>query len=118
MMEAGASPASFRAPAKSLQAVYGWLIARGGNIEVMVEEGRSMIEVKIIDSGIGTPDASMSRIFDRFYRAAPLDIEGTGLGLAIAKKIAERNSYVLSVSNRTDVRGVLAQVLIPLNDCA
>jgi signal transduction histidine kinase len=70
MMEAGASPASFRAPAKSLQAVYGWLIARGGNIEVMVEEGRSMIEVKIIDSGIGIPDASMSRIFDRFYRAA------------------------------------------------
>jgi two-component system, OmpR family, sensor kinase len=89
---------------------------RGGNIEVIVEEGSSTIEVKIIDSGIGIPDASLSRIFDRFYRAAPLDIEGTGLGLAIAKKIAERNRYVLSVSNRTDVRGVLAQVLIPLYD--
>jgi two-component system OmpR family sensor kinase len=63
---------------------------RGGNIEVMVEEGRSMIEVKIIDSGIGIPDASLSRIFDRFYRAAPLDIEGTGLGLAIAKRVAEK----------------------------
>jgi two-component system OmpR family sensor kinase len=58
----------------------------------------------------------LSRIFDRFYRAAPLDIEGTGLGLAIAKKVAERNKYVLSVSNRADdVRGVLAQVLIPLD---
>jgi two-component system, OmpR family, sensor kinase len=89
---------------------------RGGNIEVIVEQGRSVIEVRIIDSGIGIPDASLSRIFDRFYRAAPLDIEGTGLGLAIAKKVAERNKYVLSVSNRTDdVRGVLAQVLIPLD---
>jgi two-component system OmpR family sensor kinase len=75
-----------------------------------------MVEVRIIDSGIGIPDASLSRIFDRFYRAAPLDIEGTGLGLAIAKKIAERNSYVLSVSDSTDVRGILAQVLIPLDD--
>jgi two-component system OmpR family sensor kinase len=89
---------------------------RGGNIGVIVEEERSMIGVKIIDSGIGIPDAALSRIFDRFYRAAPLDIEGTGLGLAIAKRIAERNRYVLSVSNRTDGRGVLAQVLIPLND--
>jgi hypothetical protein len=37
------------------------------------------------------------------------------LGLAIASKIAERNRFDLSVANRTDGKGVLAEVLMPLS---
>lgn len=88
----------------------------GGDVEVRVEQRGSTLEVRVVDSGIGIPSESIPRVFDRFYRAAPLDIEGTGLGLAIAKKIAERNGYSLMISNRTDARGVLAQVLIPCGD--
>jgi two-component system, OmpR family, sensor kinase len=88
----------------------------GGDVEVRVEQTDSALEVRIFDSGIGIPSESISRVFDRFYRAAPPDIEGTGLGLAIAKKVAERNGYTLTISNRTDVRGVLARVLIPCDD--
>jgi len=88
---------------------------RGGNVEVSIERACSNARVAIRDSGIGIPEHALPRIFDRFYRAAPLDIEGTGLGLAIASKIAERNRFDLSVSNRTDGKGVLAQVLMPLS---
>lgn len=87
---------------------------RGGVVEVSIERASGAARIEIRDSGIGIPEDALPRIFDRFYRAAPLDIEGTGLGLAIASKVAERNRFDLSVSNRTDGRGVLAQVLIPL----
>lgn len=88
---------------------------RGGNVEVSIERESSNARVEIRDSGIGIPEHALPRIFDRFYRAAPLDIEGTGLGLAIASKIAERNRFDLSVTNRTDGKGVLAEVLMPLS---
>ena len=88
---------------------------RGGCVEVSIGSARSNARVEIRDSGIGIPEHALPRIFDRFYRAAPLDIEGTGLGLAIASKIAERNRFDLRVSNRTDGKGVLARVLMPLS---
>lgn len=87
---------------------------RGGAVEVSIERACSKARIEIRDSGIGIPEDALPRIFDRFYRAAPPDIEGTGLGLAIASKIAERNRFDLSISNRTDGNGVLAQVLMPL----
>jgi two-component system OmpR family sensor kinase len=88
---------------------------RGGVVEVSIERACSNARVEIRDSGIGIPEDALPRIFDRFYRAAPPDIEGTGLGLAIASKIAERNRFDLSVANRTDGKGVLAEVLMPLS---
>jgi two-component system OmpR family sensor kinase len=51
-------------------------------------------------------------VFDRFFRAASGEIEGTGLGLAIAKAVADRNGFHLTISNRRDTRGVIAQVQI------
>jgi two-component system, OmpR family, sensor kinase len=68
----------------------------------------------VIDSGCGIPNAALPRIFDRFFRAAPPDIEGTGLGLAIAKAVAERNGFRLSIVNREDTRGAVARVEIPV----
>ncbi len=85
----------------------------GGNVEVLIKQADLGVSVEIVDSGIGIPDGALPRIFDRFYRAAPSDIEGTGLGLAIARKIAERNKFQLIIVNRKDHQGVVAQVLIP-----
>ncbi|QIG95280.1 MULTISPECIES: ATP-binding protein [unclassified Bradyrhizobium] len=86
----------------------------GGSVEVSIAKSNSAISVRILDSGIGIPEHALPRIFDRFYRAAPVDIEGTGLGLAIARKVAQRNNMTLTVENRRDGRGVLAQVDIPV----
>jgi two-component system OmpR family sensor kinase len=86
----------------------------GGAIEVRLhrsEMGRNMLDV--LDTGPGLPPGSEARIFERFYRAAPADVEGSGLGLAIAKRVAERHGLILRVANRSDGQtGVLARVTL------
>jgi two-component system OmpR family sensor kinase len=86
----------------------------GGKVDVVVARRGDSALVEVIDSGCGIPDVALPRIFDRFFRAAPADIEGTGLGLAIARAIADRNGFGLNVINRQDVVGVIARVEIPL----
>jgi two-component system, OmpR family, sensor kinase len=87
---------------------------RGGKIDVVLRRDDDDALLEVVDSGCGIPDAALPRIFDRFFRAAPPDIEGTGLGLAIAKAIADRNGFRLSISNRQDAAGVVARVQIPI----
>ena len=86
----------------------------GGTIDVVLKRQGNDALVEVVDSGCGIPNAALPRIFDRFFRAAPADIEGTGLGLAIAKAIADRNGFRLTIINRHDARGVIAQVQIPI----
>ncbi|MDF2117920.1 ATP-binding protein [Roseiarcaceae bacterium H3SJ34-1] len=86
----------------------------GGQVDVALTniDGRGVVD--IADTGPGLPPGAASRIFERFYRAAPPDIEGTGLGLAIALRIAERNGLILTVENRTDgPSGAIARVTLP-----
>jgi len=87
---------------------------RGGKIDVVLRRDCNDALVEIVDSGCGIPNAALPRIFDRFFRAAPPDVQGTGLGLAIAKAIADRNGFCLSVINRQDAAGVVARVQIPI----
>jgi two-component system, OmpR family, sensor kinase len=86
----------------------------GGKIDIVIERHCDNVLIEVADSGCGIPDAALPRIFDRFFRAAPPDIEGTGLGLAIAKAIADRNGFRLLIINRDDAAGVLARVEIPI----
>jgi two-component system, OmpR family, sensor kinase len=86
---------------------------RGGTIDVILKRDGNDSLVEVIDSGCGIPNDALLRIFDRFFRAAPPNIEGTGLGLAIAKAIADRNGFRLSVVNRQGAAGVVARVRIP-----
>ena len=49
-----------------------------------------MLEWSIQDSGIGVPQASHARLFEKFYRAdnvLTVETEGTGLGLYLVRLI-------------------------------
>jgi two-component system phosphate regulon sensor histidine kinase PhoR len=64
----------------------------GGNVSLEAQSvsGGRGIRFAVQDSGIGIPEESLSRIFERFYRADKSRTgSGTGLGLSIAKHIVE-----------------------------
>jgi len=85
----------------------------GGTIEVRaVPQGVDML-LSIMDEGPGIPESLLPRVFERFYRVAGQEVEGSGLGLAIAHSIAERHGMALSLRNRSDRSGLIAELRIP-----
>ena len=57
----------------------------------------------IEDTGIGIPEESLPRIFDRFYqvdKAKARAIGGCGLGLSICKWIVDAHGGAIEVSSR------------------
>ncbi|APH06796.1 cell wall metabolism sensor histidine kinase WalK [Bacillus weihaiensis] len=62
----------------------------GGNVIFNVDILSTDIQIRVKDEGVGIPQDSINKIFDRFYRvdkARTRQLGGTGLGLAIAKEM-------------------------------
>lgn len=73
-----------------------------GRVEVFVEEDKKFVKFIIKDTGIGIPEKSIGRIFERFYRidkARSRSVGGTGLGLAIVKHILEAHNSTIEVKS-------------------
>jgi len=62
----------------------------GGQVIISASAGQDEVNISVKDTGIGIPSESLSRIFERFYKASRARSgQGTGLGLAIAKHIVQ-----------------------------
>ena len=60
----------------------------------------SVVEVNVVDEGIGIAPQDVERVFERFYRADPARSRatgGTGLGLAIVKHVATNHGGTVAV---------------------
>jgi signal transduction histidine kinase len=73
----------------------------GGNIEVVLEDGRQEkeISIEICDNGIGIPEKDKDKIFKEFFRASNVrqeSHEGTGLGLSIVKQVIEQHGGTIT----------------------
>jgi PAS domain S-box-containing protein len=61
-----------------------------GEIAVALRTVGTSVELTVRDTGVGIPDADLSRIFERFHRvraARTRSIEGSGIGLALVKEL-------------------------------
>ena len=86
-----------------------------GSIYVNLNEinGKAVLEVK--DTGIGIPDESIDRIFERFYRvdkSHSREIGGTGLGLSIVKHSAMIHNANIEVESKIG-EGTSIKVIFP-----
>lgn len=77
----------------------------GGSIEVSVQPCQSAVELRVKDSGIGIPEESRDRIFERFYRvdkSRSKEAGGTGLGLSIVKHAVMIHHGTIELQSRVN----------------
>ena len=81
----------------------------GVKIRWLRQNGTFVLTVEDEGSGI----ASSSNLFVPFFTTKP---RGSGIGLVLSRQIAEAHGGSLTLENRTDRQGCIANVRIPVND--
>ena len=88
----------------------------GGHVELRCGTGPDGPWLQVEDNGIGIPQDSQARVFERFYRVDKSRSKatgGTGLGLAIVKHIALLHGAQLKLESREN-EGTTITVLFPV----
>jgi PAS domain S-box-containing protein len=83
-------------------------------------EMRHVARLRVADKGVGVPAEDVPHIFERFYRAASVEVQtgagvGLGLGLHITHNIVERHGGQIEVRS-TPGNGSTFEVTLPLLD--
>jgi two-component system, NtrC family, nitrogen regulation sensor histidine kinase NtrY len=81
----------------------------GGDVRVGWSAPRGDLELSIEDEGPGIADPS--NLFVPFFTTKPA---GTGIGLALSRQIAEAHGGTLSLTNRSEGRGCIVRLRLPL----
>jgi signal transduction histidine kinase len=74
----------------------------GGHVEIQLSKTSHMMRISVSDNGIGIPEESVAKIFDRFYRvdaSRSRSLGGSGLGLPIAMAIAQGHGGAIEVQS-------------------
>jgi two-component system phosphate regulon sensor histidine kinase PhoR len=89
-----------------------------GSVKVGVFDEPTKVKLKVSDTGIGIPQESQSRIFERFYRVdkgRSKKIGGTGLGLSIVKHIVNSYNGKIALKSMEDVGTTITVTLYKPN---
>jgi two-component system, sensor histidine kinase and response regulator len=74
----------------------------GGTVTLRVRQQDRMVNVLVLDTGIGIPPTQINEVFDSFYQldgSTTRRAGGTGLGLALAKNIIEAHGSIIRVTS-------------------
>ncbi len=88
-----------------------------GWVRVTLNADHKYFYLRVADSGIGIPEDSQERVFERFYRVDKTrsrQTGGTGLGLAITSNIIKLHNGAIKVYSK-EGEGTTFTVRIPLN---
>ena len=92
----------------------------GGSVAVnlkRLDSDRGMLELSVSDNGVGIDEDSLKHIFDRFYQGSNsrrMHVNGTGIGLNLCKMIVGMHHGTIEAHNRTDDKGAVFTVRLPL----
>ena len=72
-------------------------------VTVTARVADDMLDLAVVDTGVGIPVRDLDRVFERFYRvdrARSRETGGTGLGLSIVRHVATNHGGEVTVSSR------------------
>jgi signal transduction histidine kinase len=81
----------------------------GGAVTVKTRAAAGVVEIAVIDRGVGIDPQQRNSIFNPFFTTKP---EGVGLGLAIVSKIVDEHGGKISVESEPG-KGSVFHVLLP-----
>lgn len=85
-------------------------------ISISVYQINNMIEVDVVDQGIGIPSKERKRVFEAFHQlenGSGIRMRGAGLGLAICKGLIEAQSGSIWIQDRTG-SGTVVSFTLPV----
>lgn len=88
-----------------------------GTVKVSLEVVGNQVMFKVIDNGIGVPEAEQAKLFNKFYRASNAKDEradGTGIGLYLVKRVVEQQGGTLIFESKQG-QGSTFGFRIPIN---
>jgi two-component system sensor histidine kinase KdpD len=87
--------------------------SEGSEITIEAVQADSNCIINVMDNGKGFPEASLDKIFDKFYRIPGTKVGGTGLGLSISKGFIESHKGTIKAYN-LKTGGAAFSIRIPM----
>jgi signal transduction histidine kinase len=72
------------------------------------------LHLEVVDSGVGIPSDEIDRLNTRLARSETMDLQAASrIGLFVVARLARRGGFMVSLRQRPDANGTVAQVVVP-----